>query len=286
MTPLQHSLALAAGALADQAPAQAGSAHDPLGLNPPPLLDDRDSLSSEALRAAGALYLQAELEQTGLILVAEALVDQRLRLPLRDPQAADKLDTYHRLQAGFYGQRERNLLFARVFGLGPGVGDAALRNANRDFQARLALLCLALVRACRGLRPGRGLWPADQAALRSAALGLLYSLSSRLYGNTIAAARRIQDQLQRAIDILSHPAVTRCFRARGMWDLLRRVLGQKGPDLGRYVQRGRSGQQVFLWLAESLADFRRPQGTPTLQPDSPVFRHAAAWLQASGLEVA
>src|SRR5207244_494696 len=48
---------------------------DPLQLNLPPLLAGPDIITPDALRGLAAMYLQAELEQTGLIVVVELLAD-------------------------------------------------------------------------------------------------------------------------------------------------------------------------------------------------------------------
>ena len=75
---LERSLLISSACLNGHLASMAlANGHDPLRLNLPPLLSGEENgltPSETALRAMAAIYLQAELEQTGLIIVAEALV--------------------------------------------------------------------------------------------------------------------------------------------------------------------------------------------------------------------
>jgi hypothetical protein len=105
------------------------------------------------------------------------------------------------------------------------------------------------------------------------------------YGNTVYAARRIQNQVQQAIDLLEDPHIGALVRARGMWDLLRKVLGTSAPDLGRHLTRGQSGQRLLHWLASVQGKLAAPYPNgPLLTSPSSAYVWAVAWLQASGVE--
>jgi hypothetical protein len=87
--------------------------------------------------------------------------------------------------------------------------------------------------------------------------------------------------------VLQHPAIGALFGARGLWDTLRRVLGPDAPDFARILDRGRAGQRVLVWLADVLPQVTDPaDARPLLEADSPLYRFAASWLEASGLELA
>lgn len=58
-------------------------ADDPLRLDLPPLLDGSSRVSAQTLRLTGTLYLQSELEQSGLVVAAEGLVGARDLLQAR-----------------------------------------------------------------------------------------------------------------------------------------------------------------------------------------------------------
>jgi hypothetical protein len=260
-------------------------APDPLRLNLPPLLNREDGVTptETALRALAACYLQAELEETGIIPVAEALARIRDTLSLTSALAAQKLEAFAQHGREWYAQDERRDLFARLFGLGPEATLGA-DDVNRDFQQRLASFCLALARYGQTLRRNGQPGPMREAALRQTATHLLLNLGRHRRGSTVYAARRIQAQLQQATDLLQDPQIGALFQARGMWDLLRRVLGDGTPDLGRHLTRGQSGQRLLHWLASILPKLQAPNGSSPLPPRSSVYVWAAAWLQASGID--
>jgi hypothetical protein len=239
--------------------------------------------SPAQLRAIAALYLQAELEQAGIIPLAESLVELRDNLPYLNPAGAALLEDFYRRQRDWYDRNRRDALFARVFGIGRGALNGYGPGSNRGFQQLFASLCSALVGYAEDMRWGQQPGPHREAILRVAALDLLGNLGPLAYGNTQPAAHDIQDQLQRAIDLLSHPDIGAVFQARGMWDTVRKAYGPKAPDLGRFVTRGQSGMRLLNWLADVLTQITRPRTGPRLAPDAPVFSWAATWLQASGL---
>lgn len=251
----------------------------------PPLVDGQGfgAPSAQALRVMGTLYLLAELEQAGIIPTAELLVEERNWLPVTSVSAAEKLDRFARRVHNWYDQKNRDRVFARVFGLGSATEADAQTLVNHDFQRLFASMCLAIVRYGRAARwgpPGA----AYEASLRQAARALLANLASRQFGNTLLAARAIKEQLDAAIDLLSDPGIGTLFRARGLWDTLRKILGPQTPDLGRHVDRGQSGLRLLTWLASVRERLWATDGRALFSGDVPVFSWAATWLQATGIE--
>jgi hypothetical protein len=263
---------------------------DPLRLEIPPVAGSDRPPPPEAVRGLAALYLHAELEQAGVVPVAELLAAERLSIDVRSVEAAARLDRFARRSAEWYGREQRAVLFARLFGDGPGAGAGAGphggADVNREFGERLAALCHELDTAAQmGRDPYRrrssSYGAQANAYVRRAALDLLTNVSPRLRGNALVAGQRLQEQLREAIALLDDPAVGSVFGARGLWATVRAVLGDQTPDLGRLVDRGQSGQRVLLWLASVLP---RLGGQGDVMAGSEETAAAAAtWLQASGL---
>lgn len=283
---LLEALLLADRSLQPEAGALAAR-RDPLRIDLPPFGAGEGGAPTVAgLRGMSALYLQAELEQAGIIPVAELLAREWGSLDLTSNEAAELLEEFARRSRDWYDRDGRDRIFARLFGLGRMAGETA-GAANRGFENRLASVCLSLVKHGDGWRFGEQPSASRDAGLRHAGRALLADLAPRESDNTLLAGRRIQQQLQLAIEVLQHPAIGALFGARGLWDTLRRVLGADAPDFARVLDRGQSGQRIMLWLADVLPQVVDPADTKQLlQADSPLYRFAASWLEASGLELA
>jgi hypothetical protein len=284
---LRRSLALAKACLWSMPTALAITPDsDLLRLNLPPLLASggETSLTPQALRVMAAMYLQAELEQAGIIPVVEMLVQARASLPLRSASAARKLEEFAQRSSDYYDRGHRELIFARLFGTGGAATSDQGSSINREFQQVFATLCSALLRYADDLSWGQQPGPTREASLRHAALNVLLNLAPRQFGNTLIAARLIGEQLQRSIDILSDPGIGAHFLSRGLWDTLRKILGAQTPDLGRLTTRGQTGLHLLNWLAAAipaLSDARTSR--PLVATNDQAFVWAAQWLEATGL---
>jgi hypothetical protein len=268
---------------------------DPLRLEIPPVIGADRPPPPEAVRALGALYLHSELEQAGVVPVAELLAAERVSLDVRSVEAAARLDRFARRSTEWYDRAQRAVLFARLFGVGQAAGAEGGADVNHEFPERMAALCRELVDATaaardpyrRGSRYGRsgsgGSYDSRGGAyVRRAALDVLANVSPRLRGSALVAGQRLQEQLREAIEVLNDPAVGASVGARGLWATVRAVLGDETPDLGRLVDRGQAGQRVLLWLASALP--RLGAGTDVLSGSDEAAASAGTWLQASGLE--
>ncbi len=291
MMATQRRTLLAALAAAESALPRALAAedHDQLRLDLPPIVPVAGDvpLTPEALHSLAALYLYAELEQAGVIPVAECLVEARTHLTFLTSPAAGRLEEFARLQRESYDRRRREQVFARLFGLGGAARPEEGSAVNRDFERSLAALCQQLTRVAEETRSSAAeARRTTDAALAHSALGLALNLAGRQFASTPAAAQRIAAQLRRASTILSDPEVRAAFHATGQWEVVRAVLGDQAPDIGRLVARAEAGLGVLRWLAGVLprlaATHRR---RPLLDPRDPVTTDAARWLAATGLRV-
>ncbi|HEX8074242.1 MAG TPA: hypothetical protein VF545_04615 [Thermoleophilaceae bacterium] len=267
---------------------------DPLRLEIPPVVGSDHPPSPEAVRALAALYLLAELEQAGVVPVAEALAAERVSLDARSVEAAARLERFARRSSEWYDRSQRALLFARLFGIGPSAGVDGGADVNHEFQERMAALCRELADAATaaggpwrrdprgyGSYGGGGYDSRGAAFVRRAALDVLANVTPRLRGSALVAGQRLQEQLREAIELLNDPAIGAPFGARGLWATVRAVLGDGTPDLGRLVDRGQAGQGVLLWLASALP--RLATSTDLLAGSDEAVASANTWLQASGL---
>ncbi|MFL6331781.1 MAG: hypothetical protein ACJ754_00395 [Pyrinomonadaceae bacterium] len=288
---LPQSLALVDASLrAARSSAQAFgfAADDPLRLDLPPV-SGAGGLVPDAvvLRVMASLYLHAELEQAGIIPVAELLAGQRYDLKVTSEKAARLLEEFWRRSRQWYDRESRNRIYARLFGSGQSARRDEGQAVNREFQQRLANLCGVLVGYSEQYRFGQRPTASQEALVREVALDLLTNLGARQYGNTNAAAGQLQEQLRRAIELLNDEGVASLFGARGMWDVLRKILGPETPDLGRLITRGQSGLHILDWLASALPQINETTpGRLLLPADATVFTLAASWLEASGFQVA
>jgi len=258
---------------------------DPLRLQIPPVGFGGGATLPDAgaLRILAALYLHAELEQVGIISVAEALTAARDALPVRSDVTMGKLEAFARKLPEWYDRAHRNALFARLFGVGPGASNDQGALINRDFPRALAAFCLAVLAVA-----GANGWPrnstVDEARLAQTAVDLLGNLGSRQFGNALLAARSVHEQLARALEILNDSALQTAFQAHGLWDLLHTIIGDQSPDFARLLHRGQDGERILEWLAAALPQIGRGSiRLPQVGPQSPLVAWAAEWLDATGI---
>jgi hypothetical protein len=235
-----------------------------------------------ALGALAALYLQSELEQALVIPVAELLAAGRSNIGLISTASALKLEEFARRSRDWYDQLTREQLFARLFGSGRAASSAGA-GVNHDFQLRLATLCQALLRYSEDYAWGQKPGPGSEAALAQTMVALLQNLGPRQFGNVAFASQLIQDQLQRAVDLLNDSDVGAIFGGVGLWSTLRAILGPETPDIARYVTRGQSGMQLLRWLASAPIGPDEARSAPLLPANATIYRHAASWIEATGL---
>lgn len=248
-------------------------AEDPFRIDLPPLEPGGGGIDAVTMELLGGLYLVAELEETGLLRVAELVITDRMSLDLRSTAAAEVLEEAAREARQWYAAETRAQLYARVFGLGAA---ASAGNSNDQFLGLLLDLCSAI----NELSPGRRFpQPAGVrfARVRQVAASLRANLASRQHGNTRAAARRIAGQVRTSVEVLSHPGVMELVAGRTMWDVVRAVLGEDAPDVNRHVTSGRAGQQLLGWAGSPAA----AAGEPT----SATVDAAALWLAARGFDL-
>ena len=287
-TRISETLAFAQECLHDVSIAAASAGYDPMEIQLPPFPNPQPgtppALSSEALGVFAAMYLESEMEQAGLISMTELLAAARDRLALTSAATNRRLDDFVSPLHKYPGRQQRELIFARVFGNGPAAVLERGNAINNGFEQLLASLCFALVQYSKDTNGKVPPNPAREAVVRRTATALVLNLSGRQFGNTLAAGAHIATMLQKAVAILSDPAVLASFQTRTMWDTLRRLLGDRVPDLGRLLTRGQNGMRLLRWIAGILPQLADElQIRSILGPNGPQYLWAAQWLEATGL---
>jgi hypothetical protein len=248
---------------------------DPLRLELPPDGTGDDAPDPRAAAVLGSLYLVSELDQLGVVASAELLVAERWNLGVRDRAAAAALERFASAMRDLPDAAMRGQLFARLFGAQPppasGAAGAAARavpaGRNDAFEELLAGYCQAIT-AYRE-QPARR----AAAGLRLAGERLRANLAPRQYGNTMIVAKALVEQVRASLDLLAMAGIEQLFGTTGAWGVLRALHASEAGDIGRRVDRGRSGQVVVT-----------SSGYPPLPDlvDAALADAAGLWLAATG----
>jgi hypothetical protein len=261
------------------------AADDPLRLDLPALGPSAGELpSSSTVRVLAGLYLASELEQAGVVPIAELLAEQRYTLNLSSYESAAKLEDFATRMRAWYDRAGRIQIYARLFGSGPAATNDAGVLVNREFVPQLAALCHALARYTDTMNaggPGVGL----EASVRLTAQALLGNVAQRALGNTLLAARRLEDEVRHAVDVLRDPAISMLVGARTLQQTIVNILGKDAPDVQRLIDTGLTGQKVIDWLSRALPRVEeKTQSGPIMTFGDPIAVTAALWLHAAGLD--
>jgi hypothetical protein len=260
-TPLHVVLAEAGLALAPVPHARRDPrAPDPLAIDLPPVLGAR--LPAEVVAAVASTYLFAEVDLGGVLPAAEAIVEARADLTLRDDRALEAIERFALDAHAFPSRADREKLYARLFGMG---GRAALDSSGyHAFLSDFAAMCVELVRLSQ---PGMQ----DTSALTFASVRLIAGFAAHGSGDVVWRARRLHAMLVRAIAMLDMPALGAALGVHGVSAVVHAVMADGAPDLGSAERRGHAGQRLIAACASG-----------SLDPHSPdLALHASTWLVES-----
>jgi len=249
----------------------------------PPLIGTTDDQSR--LRSVPPLYLASELEEARLLPAVEMLAGLYATGGLQsDPGAAAArlLVTFWEGRHERFSAHERQAFFAHLFGGLAGPSLAAPGGRNEDFESLMIDLTEALAKL--GADPVFARVPTAEIPTRTAASQLAANLLARSGGVATLAARDLLTAIRQALDILKHEALQQAVGARTVWGAVQRIsqlyLGED-PDIDSHVTRGKAGNLVLAWLAESFPRLDDADGGRLLPPGDPTIGAATVWLQAS-----
>ena len=234
-----------------------------------------DGLDRSKLESIAALYMYAELETSGLMQLAELIVEQRVTLPIRDRALSQLLEEFATAQRGaWYDDTRRAQVFQQLFGFG----------GARDFRKLLQLLATQLGKMAQALTPTD-----RQYAARGVGMvveTMLTDIDRRQIASVGHTAQVLNRQLRSAVAVLGHPGLHQLYQARDMWSLLEKLaVSPSGatPQVNDIVRRAQTGQFMLRWLAEHLGTLRaQPSQAGDLAAATPaLFNHADMWLVAA-----
>lgn len=237
------------------------------------------NLTRAQVEAFAGLYYHGELEASGLMTVAELIVEERFTLNLADHGAFQALETMaSEMDRAWYGGERRGQIFGHALGFG----------TQTDFRREFSNLVGALSRFEQESRFGRGSY-SPTANVEFAMAAVLDSIGRRGSLGLDRATMVLNNQLRQAISVVGNSAIQQLFNARNLWDLLGVLLddGQGGrPDFQAISDRAEAGAAVLGWMAQRVAEIRARDGSLAahLMNDGTLFRRAAQWQMASGAQ--
>ncbi|WP_299693077.1 hypothetical protein [uncultured Tateyamaria sp.] len=232
-------------------------------------------LDRTKLESIAALYMYAELETSGLMQLAELVVEQRVTLPIRDRELSKLLEDFATAQrGGWYDDSRRAQVFQQLFGF----------SGARDFRKLLRLLSTQLSQMAQARTNGDRQYAARGVGMVVEAV--LTDMDRRQIASVGHTAQILNRQLRSAVAVLGHPGLHQLYQARDMWSLIEKLAVSPGgvpPKVSDIVRRAQTGQFMLRWLAEHLATLRaQPTKAGDLAAATPaLFNHADMWLVAA-----
>ncbi len=256
----------------------------------------------ENIRATGAIYSSAMLEETKIFQVADSLVSafQNGMLPV-SKRSSRRLYQYWREEPQRLTATDRKNLYKRVLGI-PGGDEGVIPNRDfNDLWVRFVSSVSQLTRQnASDLETGATANEDSKAAGRE----LAQNLSAHGYGPTYFAAEELQKQINQVLKLLSDPEIQRAYGARDMWQVVDQIANLElggAADTTRYRTLAAAGANIIAWIAKngrkfsishsgslvslrrrtSAHDFRALQGLKS-STDAALLDACAQWLAVSG----
>jgi len=200
-----------------------------------PTVEDRVQLN-----AAAPLYFASELERAGLLPTAELIAGLFVSGAITQPlgPTANLLHAFWRGRRERLDADERNAIYARVI-------------EAPHFDRLMRVLCEGIIAQADGVDLR------EQVVVATHAQSFAAFLAQRVDPMASIAARDIVETLNTALVFLRDRTLQAAFAVNDLWRLVAIVGSQNGIPSGaaqQYVERGRSGQTVLLWLANHYAD--------------------------------
>ncbi|KWO83462.1 hypothetical protein WM31_00840 [Burkholderia ubonensis] len=253
-------------------------------LDLPPLIgtDSKDlELEGPNIAAVGIVYLSKQMEIMRLFDVVDRLseLNQQALIPLRYGTAAKMLDQYHWDAVNRLSLADRHMIYGRVVGMqGAHVSKEVQPNVQFDtlllrFISNIAELDRQ-IRVTNLLEPGntRSLALTQELVRKS---GRDLAANASLYGwsGTLVQARRLKQDVLRALAILSEPELQRVYAANSPYQVIERVASdefKQVPNIVKLRTMGEAGKNIFNIVANNVqawgATSTRPLFTVTPPP--------------------
>lgn len=239
------------------------------------------------VRAIAAMYLAAQIEETGLLSTVETLsgiaVSGAVQVDLGS--AAGLIETFWQQRNERFRENERRAFYTRLFGEHPGDATASSGGravSNEAFENLMIDLGESLYKLDENALSADYGSPHAQNRLVVAARNLAENLLNNGGGMTAFAAHEILNTIQSAVRILQQHAVQHAFGTSSMWTAVRAIASRYlhlDRDTSSFVARGKSGLVLLSWLADVLPHIN--DAHPLITLDHPAIGAATEWLEAS-----
>jgi hypothetical protein len=237
-----------------------------------------DEVIPDHIRAVAVLYAALQLEILGLFKVVDRNVEIFMngQLPVSDDLGGNALNTYYWDSVNRMSEGARWMQYSRV--LGAKGGEVSREVApNTRFEDSFFRFLSALSEHDRQQRVGdllgnrRGLNITGEH-VRKAGRDLASNCTLYGYGYTQFAARRSQQHIQTALNILKLPDIQQAWGVQSAWQVVERVSAQEfhaSPNVVKYRTMAESGKRILDIVADvapvwsSLSErplFASPQG--------------------------
>lgn len=234
----------------------------------------KSEIDADNIRAAGAIYFAAMLEELKLFQVVDRLVEvfQRGLLPVGRKNSARRLYEYWRETSQRLTMADRKNLYTSVLGI-PG-GDEGTA-ANRDFND-LWVRFIAAVSALVHPPPAGDLSNLNtrlvaEQNVRAAGRELVENLSIHGFGLSYFSAIELRKQVDQMIKLLSDRDIQSAYGARDLWQLIDEVARLElggSVNLVRYRTMATAGGTIIAWLAKNGRKFSKSASVLVLERQS------------------
>lgn len=209
------------------------------------------NIEEDNVRAVGAIYFSAMLEEMRLYAVLDTIVDHFLSgmLPLRRGPAGDRLYRWMKDAINRLTEVERRSTYGRVLGLATGGADVLPNREFNDLWVRFLSTASVLRRDFFSTTTKK----VSNEQAQKAARDLAVNLSLHGYGMAHFGGVEMQKTIREMLDILSLPEVLQAYGVSDRWQLVERVsaLYLGGSVNGvRYRTMADSGAKIIAWLAD------------------------------------
>lgn len=277
--PFGHPSFLSAARLALDRFVDSRNAGDSLALPPGTLPGSTDAgggdpdLNVDNIRVAGTMYAMSLLDRTGIFRVVDRVTELFMNglLPFGHDAAGKALDNYYWDTEDRLSEGQRRSQFSRMLGM-PGGEVSKEVQPNRDFEA-LFMRFIASVSEFTRQREVDRMFQSTRPVLsttgeqvRKTALDVAKNASLYGWGGSFFIAARLNNQLSKAISILSMPQVLKAYAASNHWQVVERVSQQDfggAPNYVKYTTMAQSAKIVFDLIAQysgvlNLSNSTRP----------------------------
>ncbi len=233
------------------------------------------NIVAENVRAMGPMIVSAMFEELKVFQVVDRIVEQFQQgmLPIGPGNAGRLLYRYWRETPNRISEQERRNFASITLGIPGGEPGAMVNREFNDLWLRFVSAVSSYIRQNEVDQMLRAALPVpiSEQTLRKAARDLSSNLSLHGYGMAHYAAREVQDQISKIIDLLQDKEILASYGARDMWQVVDQVatyeLGGAKPS-PRYRTLATCGTIITAWLANNVNKINRTtHGTPLIDID-------------------